>query len=99
MTPAEKAAVKCLEIESVPDEQPVSKFSLSMEERAANRHKENHCNDIKYLPCDFIVGSSAEVERLFSAKNVMTRNRSRMTPEVFEAIVLLKFNERCKGRG
>ncbi|KAI0560856.1 Ribonuclease H-like protein [Gracilaria domingensis] len=49
----------------------------------------------KYMNCDFILGSVAEVERLWSiAKNVLTDNRKSMTPRMFEAIVFLKQNER-----
>ncbi len=39
--------------------------------------------------------SVAEVERLFSmAKYVMAENRQSLTPQLFEAIMFLKFNER-----
>ncbi len=41
------------------------------------------------------MGSVAEVERLFGmAKYVMAENRLSLTPQLFEAIMFLKFNER-----
>ncbi len=47
-----------------------------------------------YTNC-FILGSVAEVERLWSiAKYVLTVNRRLMTPQLFEALVVLKVNER-----
>ena len=49
----------------------------------------------KYIDTTFVKGSTAEVERLFSIdKNFMTNNRKRIAPQLFEAIVFLKMNER-----
>lgn len=51
--------------------------------------------DQAYMNCDFILGSVAEVERLFSFyKYFLTQNRRSSTPQLFEAIVFLKLNER-----
>ena len=42
---------------------------------------------------DHVLGSAAEVERVWSiARYVLTTQRSKMTPVVFEAIMFLKFN-------
>lgn len=46
-----------------------------------------------YRNCSFIIGSVAEVERLWSiAKYILTENRGAMTPEVFESLIFLKVN-------
>ena len=46
-----------------------------------------------YHNCDFILGSVAEVERLWSlCKYVFTEIRQALTPETFEAIIFLKVN-------
>lgn len=48
-----------------------------------------------YINCDFIVWSVAEIERLISMSNyVPAYNRKSMTPQLFEAILFLKLNER-----
>lgn len=45
------------------------------------------------VPCKFILGSAAEVERLWSrAKHVYTDSRSCLYPITFEAILFLKTN-------
>ncbi len=50
-------------------------------------------NRTKYVNCDFILGSAAEVERLWSvAKNILKDNRKSMTPLLFEALLFLKVN-------
>ena len=42
----------------------------------------------------FLLGSVAEVERLWSiAKYVLTQKRRGMSPQVFEALMILKMNE------
>eukprot|EP00171_Calliarthron_tuberculosum_P007903 IDg7903t1 len=65
-----------------------------MKERQEKRRKVMLHNQ-QYKDCGFILGSNAEVERLFSlAGNVYSANRRSMTPQVFEAIVFLKYNRR-----
>jgi len=47
----------------------------------------------EYVNSDFIIGSAAEAERLWSeARNVLTAIRSSMAPATFKAIMLLKKN-------
>ena len=47
-----------------------------------------------YHNCDFILGSVAEVERLWSlCKFIFTEIRQALTPETFEAIIFLKVNK------
>ena len=46
-----------------------------------------------YKNIDFICGCAAEVERLWSiCKYILTNVRSRLTPNLFEALVFLKVN-------
>lgn len=48
-----------------------------------------------YINCDFILGSAAEVERLWSlAKHILEDDRLGMHPETFEIIIFLKVNSR-----
>ncbi len=48
-----------------------------------------------YIDCNFILGSVAEVERVFSfAKYVLSDNRRCMTPQPFQALMFLKINSR-----
>lgn len=54
--------------------------------------------DSQYVNCEFIYGSSAEVERLWSvAGYVLTAQRMGMTPQMLEAILFLKLNSRFWG--
>ena len=49
----------------------------------------------RYINCDFVFGSCAEVERLWSiAGNILTDNRKSMAPQLFEAILFLRVNQR-----
>jgi len=53
------------------------------------------CTDDEYINCDFILGSAAEVERLWSTcKYILCENRMRLSPQLFEALVFLKVNSR-----
>ena len=46
-----------------------------------------------YQNVDYICGSAAEVERLWSlCKYILTNTRSRLTPNLFEVLVFLKVN-------
>ncbi len=48
-----------------------------------------------YVNCDYILGSVAEVERLWSlARNVLPYNRGRTQPLRVEALLFLKVNDR-----
>ena len=57
----------------------------SMEERLSKRRKT--ISPSKYINCSFIVGSVAEAERVWSiCKYILTDYRSKMAPQVFEAL-------------
>eukprot|EP00171_Calliarthron_tuberculosum_P012024 IDg12024t1 len=93
MTVNEKNACRKLLLENVTD-------GVGLEgESILNRISENKRRCInkqtKYINCDFIIGSVAEVERLWSiAGNILCDNRMRMTPLLFEALVFLKVNKK-----
>ena len=49
----------------------------------------------QYINADFVVGSTATIERLFShAKYILSDNRCSMSLMLFELIIFLKFNNR-----
>ncbi len=95
MSAAEKHAVECLRkiedhsnMNATGNAQSTAPRTIS--ERLAKRRKVGHGTE-SYINCDFILGSVAEVERLFSmAKYVMAENRRSLTPQLFEAIMFLK---------
>jgi hypothetical protein len=61
-----------------------------LEEKEKDDQAEN-----PYVNCNFVYGSTAEVERLWSvASYVLTKQRRRMTPQLFESILFLRYNER-----
>ncbi len=91
----EKHAVRCLlknhssSTNTSEGSQPTSKT-----EEIAKRRK-NNGDDNTYINCDFISGSVATVERLWSSANyVLASHPRRMTPQVLEAILFLRENER-----
>lgn len=51
--------------------------------------------DSPYIDCNFIFGSAAQVEQMWSqAKYILSQQRSRMSPILFETILYLKINDR-----
>ncbi|CAJ1962544.1 unnamed protein product, partial [Cylindrotheca closterium] len=49
----------------------------------------------EYVNANFVLGSAAEVERQWSiAGNLLDPGRAKMSPQLFEAIMMLKYNER-----
>ena len=69
----------------------VSRFKLRMKKRKAGVLETSKSNPYKNV--DFICGSAAEVERLWSiCKYILSNVRSRLTPNLFEALIFLKLN-------
>jgi hypothetical protein len=70
----------------------------SLANKLENRRKrkfEDCDNRGGYINADFIVGSAAEVERCWStARYLKTSQRAKMSPHLFEAIMMLRFNDR-----
>ncbi len=61
---------------------------------ALKKSKKDDMND-KYRNCDFVLGSVAEVERLWSiAKSILGTQRMHMTPITLEALLFLRMNKR-----
>ena len=55
--------------------------------------KGDESNNIPYVNCNFVYGSSARVEWLWSlAKHTLTNHRGRMSPLLFECLLFLKVN-------
>ena len=95
LTRGEKRAVKMLLKASTKPTSDVDDDDndSSIAQQLAKRRKFD--DNEKYICSDFIIGSAAEVERIWSsAKHILTDTRNRMKPLIFEAIIFLKKNER-----
>jgi hypothetical protein len=81
--------------ESSDDEEPRSPdFEARVYKYLEERESEGQLES-PYVNCNFIYGSTAEVERLWSVSSyILTKQRRRMTPQLFEAILFLRYNER-----
>lgn len=67
--------------------------TLTIEERLAKRQRV--CKTSAYINCNFVLGSVAEAERVWSiCKYVLSDHRSSLTPQLFEALIYLRYNER-----
>ena len=95
LSKVEKEAVKHLRRASNDEEiKHVATSSLSIHERLAKRRKLKGQLD-EYVNRDFILGSVAEAERVWSvAKYILSEHRSSLTPRMFEALIFLRYNER-----
>jgi len=70
---------------------------LGMKARIRRLKEQSSGKDLAcpYVNCDFIYGSAAKVEWLWSlAKYILTSQRSSMTPLMFETLLFLKANRR-----
>ena len=68
-----------------------SRFRYRMKKRKTGELERSKSSP--YLNVDYICGSAAEVERLWSlCKYILTNTRSRLTPNLFEVLVFLKVN-------
>lgn len=98
MSRAEKIACQrlLLPIQESEDEASVTANSVSdYKSRLDRRKRRKIAADSCYRNCDFILGSVAEIERLWSiADIILADTRSRTTPELFEAILFLRVNSR-----
>ena len=51
-----------------------------------------------YVDCGFILASAAEIERVFScAELILRKNRSKMSVDMFEVLLMLKVNSHLWG--
>ncbi len=64
---------------------------MAMSKRIALRKRKREEETHKYINSDFILGSVAEIERLWPlAKSLLTDHRNSMTPLAFEVVLFLK---------
>ena len=101
MTLAEKVACRSLEVgddeigeEVEAAEEEVQTLMQKLKEKKRKRKAgEFSSKKSEYLNVDFISGSAAEVERLWSiCKYILTVNRSGLSPILLEAILFLRIN-------
>ena len=87
----------CVRLQNGSVESEVNSTSLarlSMTERIARSKRRRICSGVSYINCEFIVGSVAEVERLWSKARALLRGDDRpLTLITFEAILFLRQNE------
>eukprot|EP00171_Calliarthron_tuberculosum_P002661 IDg2661t1 len=94
LSASEKFAAKCLLVHETADEGESPKKIVSMQEMLTKRRKVQSLK-ISYINCDFILGSVAIVERLWScAHYIYSDYRRSMTPQLLEALLFLRANER-----
>lgn len=68
--------------------------NLTLRDKITLGKRKRRADDIDYMNCSFILGSTAEAERLWSsAKNILNGNQKGTTPLVFESILLLNANK------
>jgi hypothetical protein len=76
------------EVIEIQDSEPVDYV-----ERAIKKHRIIGNTRSSYIDCRFLVATTNTVERLFStSRSIMTYQRSKMSPIMFEAILFLKIN-------
>lgn len=95
LTDVERSAVVHLRMQSISEPEPVTNNGLqNMKERMAKKRNVGH-EENEYPNFDFILGSVARVNRLWSiAKYVSTYYRRHITPQLFEAWLFLCEKER-----
>jgi hypothetical protein len=100
MSIQEKEACEHLKIDP-PDDleepQPAAGLPTMAEQlKQISESNKRQRTDTEYINVDFILGSAAEVERLWSiCKYILTnQQRKSLTPLLFEALTFLKVNKR-----
>lgn len=69
-------------------------LGMRLEDHLSGRKRKNDGSKYSYMNADFILGSVAEVERLWSiCKFILSDTRNRLEPQIFEALVYLKVNK------
>ncbi len=95
---AEKSARENLREPGTSVSNGVPGAAMSVVERIALRKRRRLDESRKYVNCDFILGSAAEVKRLWSvAKNILKDNRKSMTQLLLEAITVFEGQELLLG--
>jgi hypothetical protein len=98
MTDDEKEACSHLRANAGEGEEGAAPATLNLLEKLERRRKNKRsssCLDNHFENVDYIIGSAAEVERVWSvARYVLTTQRMGLTPLMFEALMFLKMNGR-----
>jgi hypothetical protein len=100
LTEDEKDAISMLKIDGgATNEESDGDVEMTVAEKIKagkrKQREETAGGEDQYHNSDFILGSAAEVERLWShAGLVLTKSRRSMTPMLLEAILFLKCNRR-----
>jgi hypothetical protein len=95
LSPLQKAAVSKLLKEQGFDEevQILDSDEEDYIQQAIKKHRKTGNTQSSYIDCRFLVATTNTVERLFStSRSIMTYQRSKMSPIMFEAILFLKVN-------
>lgn len=99
MTIQEKEACEHLKIvppDDLQEPQPAANLPTMAEQlKQISESNKRQRTETEYINADFILGSAAEVERLWSiCKYILTNQRKSLTPLMFEALTFLKVNKR-----
>ena len=90
----EKAACQKLLATRNPSRGNTAVKNLTMRQKIASNKAKKSSQEGVYVNCGFILGTVAEVERLWSiGGNVYRDNRMRMSPILFESVLFLKVNK------
>jgi len=93
MSDKERKACESLLIKNQVEASPTNSTFATIAEKVAAKKRRKIEQTEKYMNCSFILGSVAEVERLWSiSKHILRDNRKSMTPLVFESLSFLKIN-------
>jgi hypothetical protein len=86
--------------DSIDGDSPASPIGMSSHIKKTKENKKPSCSALvkstsPYVNCDFIYGSAAKVEWLWSlAKMILSSQRASLTPLMFESLLFLRVNER-----
>jgi hypothetical protein len=105
LTPREEPAVRCLRKDGSVDGEQVSRAASPVppktvmiaykEQMEKNRKERDEDKYGEYRKCDFIRGSAAEIERVWSAaEKVLSPARFSSHPSLLESILFLQFNKK-----
>ncbi len=95
LTTREREVVECLKKCTQTRNEEIEDESQSIMASRLAKPRKICSNGSEYIETSFILGSAAEIERLFSiGKNVLSQNRCALTPQMFEVLLFLRFNDR-----
>jgi hypothetical protein len=81
--------------DEIQDEEPPASPDIAAKLDRIRERPKTSAQESPYIDCDFIFGSAAQVEQLWSiARYILTTQRSSLTPLLFETLLFLKVNNR-----